>query len=69
LKTISEKAEIQKNLTTYVARHTYATTLKAKGVSIEEIGKTLGHDSIKTTEIYLDEIGDPLFDDRINECI
>jgi len=69
LKTISEKAEIQKNLTTYVARHTYATTLKAKGISIEEIGKTLGHDSIKTTEIYLDEIGDPLFDDRINECI
>jgi integrase/recombinase XerD len=69
LKTISEKAEIQKNLTTYVARHTYATTLKAKGVSIEEIGKTLGHDSTKTTEIYLDEIGDPLFDDRINDCI
>jgi len=69
LKTISEKAEIQKNLTTYVARHTYATTLKARGISIEEIGKTLGHDSPKTTEIYLDEIGDPLFDDRINECI
>lgn len=69
LKAISEKAEIQKNLTTYVARHTYATTLKAKGVSIEEIGKTLGHDSTKTTEIYLDEIGDPLFDDRINDCI
>ena len=69
LKTISEKAEIQKNITTYVARHTYATTLKAKGVSIEEIGKTLGHDSTKTTEIYLDEIGDPLFDDRINGFI
>ena len=69
LKVISEKAEIQKNLTTYVARHTYATTLKAKGLSIEEIGKTLGHDSTKTTEIYLDEIGDPLFDDRINDCI
>lgn len=69
LKVISEKAEIQKNLTTYVARHTYATTLKAKGLSIEEIGKTLGHDSTKTTEIYLDEIGDPLFDDRVNDCI
>ena len=69
LKTLSEKAEIQKNITTYVARHTYATTLKAKGVSIEEIGKTLGHDSTKTTEIYLDEIGDPLFDDRINDSI
>jgi site-specific recombinase XerD len=40
-----------------------------KGLSIEEIGKTLGHDSVKTTEIYLDEIGDPLFDDRINDSI
>ncbi|MDP9076493.1 MAG: site-specific integrase [Bacteroidota bacterium] len=69
LKAISKKAEIEKNITTYVARHTYATTLKAKGLSIEEIGKTLGHDSTKTTEIYLDEIGDPLFDDRINESI
>jgi integrase/recombinase XerD len=69
LKILSEKAEIEKNLTTYVARHTYATALKAKGVSIEDISKTLGHDSTKTTEIYLDEIGDPLFDDRINDCI
>lgn len=69
LKAISKKAEIEKNITTYVARHTYATTLKANGLSIEEIGKTLGHDSVKTTEIYLDEIGDPLFDDRINENI
>ncbi|WP_114939570.1 site-specific integrase [Mucilaginibacter endophyticus] len=69
LKIISKKAEIEKNITTYVARHTYATTLKAKGLTIEEIGKTLGHDSTKTTEIYLDEIGDPLFDDRINDSI
>jgi integrase/recombinase XerD len=69
LKILSERAEIEKNLTTYVARHTYATTLKIKGVSIEEIAKTLGHDSVKTTEIYLAEISDPLFDDRINDCI
>jgi len=69
LKTMAEMAGIEKNITTYVARHTYATTLKAKGHTIEEIGKTLGHDNTKTTEIYLDEIGDPLFDDRINESI
>ncbi|RKR81066.1 site-specific recombinase XerD [Mucilaginibacter gracilis] len=69
LKTMAGDAEIQKNLTTYVARHSYASALRIKGVSKEDIGKSLGHDSIKTTEIYLDEIGDPLFDDRINECI
>ncbi|MDO3626776.1 site-specific integrase [Mucilaginibacter sp. BT774] len=69
LKTMAEKAEIQKNLTTYVARHSYASALRTKGISKEDIGKSLGHDSIKTTETYLDEIGDPLFDDRINDCI
>lgn len=69
LKTMAEKAEIQKNLTTYVARHSYASALRTKGMSKEDIGKSLGHDSVKTTEIYLDEIGDPLFDDRINDCI
>jgi hypothetical protein len=42
---------------------------RTKGMSKEDIGKSLGHDSVKTTEIYPDEIGDPLFDDRINDCI
>lgn len=69
LKIISKEAKIEKNVTTYVARHTYATTLHKNGISIEEIGKSLGHDDTKTTEIYLDEIDDPLFDDRINSTI
>lgn len=69
LKIISKEAKIEKNVTTYVARHTYATTLHRNGISIEEIGKSLGHDDTKTTEIYLDEIDDPLFDDRINSTI
>ena len=69
LKIISKEAKIEKNVTTYVARHTYATTLRKNGISIEEIGKSLGHDDTKTTEIYLDEIDDPLFDDRINSTI
>ncbi len=69
MKIISKEAKIEKNVTTYVARHTYATTLHKNGISIEEIGKSLGHDDTKTTEIYLDEIDDPLFDDRINSTI
>jgi len=41
-------------MTTYVARHSFATTLKRNGVDIGKISEMLGHDSSKTTEIYLD---------------
>ena len=36
------------------ARHTYSTVLKRANVPIEMISESLGHTSIKTTEIYLD---------------
>ena len=38
---------------TYVARHSWATTAKYRGVPIEMISESLGHKSIKTTQIYL----------------
>lgn len=41
-------------ITTYSARHTYATVLKRKGVSIEYIQESLGHADSKTTQAYLD---------------
>ncbi|MDL2289867.1 site-specific integrase [Paludibacteraceae bacterium OttesenSCG-928-F17] len=54
LKKISEKIGANVNLTTYVARHSYATVLKNSGVNIALIGETLGHSDLKTTQIYLD---------------
>ncbi|MDR1627261.1 MAG: site-specific integrase [Oscillospiraceae bacterium] len=41
------------NLTTYVARHSYATVLKRSGANIAFISESLGHSDIKTTENYL----------------
>jgi integrase len=41
------------NLTTYVARHSYATVLKRSGANIAFISESLGHSNIKTTENYL----------------
>lgn len=41
-------------ITTYVARHTYATVLKRSGVNIAIISESLGHSDISTTQIYLD---------------
>ncbi len=54
LKEIAKKANVEFNLTTYVARHSYATIMKRIGASTSIISESLGHDSEKTTQIYLD---------------
>lgn len=40
-------------LSSYTARHSYATLLKRKGANISFISESLGHSDIKTTENYL----------------
>ena len=54
LKTLGDELELDKKLTTYVARHSYATTLKRAGVSTSLICDALGHSSERVTQIYLD---------------
>ena len=41
------------DVTTYVARHSYATVLKRGGVNVAYISESLGHSSLNTTESYL----------------
>lgn len=41
------------NISTYTARHSYATVLKRSGANIAYISESLGHNSLKTTESYL----------------
>lgn len=55
---IAAKVGIDKNITTYSARHSYATVLKRSNASISFISESLGHKSLKTTEIYLDSFED-----------
>ncbi len=54
LKEVGEEVGLQFPLTTYVARHTYATVLKRSGVNIAIISESLGHSDLATTQIYLD---------------
>lgn len=54
LKTIGKELGIPIKLTTYVARHSYATILKRAGVSTSIICESLGHSSEKVTQVYLD---------------
>lgn len=53
LKEIAALTGIKKELTTHLARHTFATTVTlANNVSIENVSKMLGHSSIKMTQHY-----------------
>ena len=47
MKTLGKQLGIKSKLTTYVARHSYATMLKNLGVSVEEISESLGHNKNK----------------------
>lgn len=53
LKEIALLADVDTPLTTYVARHSFATVLKQSGVPIAQISEMMGHDSEATTRIYL----------------
>lgn len=55
---IGEELEIELNLTTYVARHSFSTVLKRSGAPMEFINESLGHSSMRTTERYLDSFED-----------
>lgn len=63
LKKLATMAEIEKHITSYVARHSYATCLKFKGVSTDVISESLGHRDIKVTQTYLKEFGSEVLDE------
>jgi site-specific recombinase XerD len=53
LKELADLCNINKHLTSHIARHTFATTVTlANGVPIETVSSMLGHTSIRTTQIY-----------------
>jgi integrase len=58
MKMIGEEIGYDKPLTTYVARHSFATVLKRSGAPMELISESLGHKSLHTTEAYLDSFED-----------
>jgi site-specific recombinase XerD len=50
------KAGIQRRVHPHAFRHTYATELFHEGASLRDIQKLLGHASLETTAIYLEEL-------------
>jgi integrase len=58
MRVIAAELKIKQDFTFYAARHSFATTLKRQGRSIEEIQEFIGHSDKKTTERYLASFGD-----------
>jgi integrase len=57
MKTIGQDLGIG-DITTYWARHTFASISRRKEVSLFSISKSLGHKSLSTTQTYLDSLAD-----------
>ncbi|GAB3503641.1 site-specific integrase [Spirosoma knui] len=62
LKTIGERANINTPLTTYVARHSFATALRQAGQPTAVISQAMGHKTEAVTAIYLDSFASETVD-------
>lgn len=63
LKKLGEQLGLSIPLTSYVARHAWASIAKSKNVSISVISEAMGHDSESTTRIYLASLDTSMVDE------
>jgi len=63
LKMITQIVGIDKNVTSYVARHSFATNLKELGVSTDVISQSMGHQNVSITTSYLKDFENDVIDD------
>lgn len=68
LKEIGTLCGIESPISSYVARHSYATNAKRLGVPIAVISEALGHKTENTTQVYLDSFDNEIVD-RYHEMI
>lgn len=68
LKKLGERLGLGIPLTTYVARHAWASIAKSKNIPLSTISEAMGHDSENTTRIYLASL-DTSVVDKANSLI
>ncbi|MDB5242622.1 MAG: integrase family protein, partial [Spirosoma sp.] len=62
LKAVGQRAGIDTPLTTYVARHSFATSLRQAGIADAITGQMMGHKNASVTAIYLDSFPSEIVD-------
>ena len=69
LRKIGEMVGLGIPLTTYVARHTWASVARDMDISLGIISEGMGHRSLKTTEVYLNSIATSKINDANKKII
>lgn len=63
LKELAMLAGVEKNVTSYVIRHSFATNSKQMGISTDVISQSMGHSNVNITNSYLKDFEDDVIDD------
>lgn len=69
LQVMAKMVGLDKNLTSYVARHSFASNLRSKNVAVGIIQEALGHETELQTATYLDEIDDSIVASSIEDAL
>ena len=66
---IEKLTKAERHLTSYVARHSFATNLRHRNVSLNIIQEALGHETETQTMTYLDELDDSIIANSIENAL
>jgi integrase len=69
LRKIATEIGLEKHLTSYVARHSFATTLRHKNVNLSIIQEALGHETELQTMTYLEDLDDSIIANSIEDAL
>lgn len=69
LKEIGAICEIDRKITSYVARHSFANCLKQKGIATDIISESMGHTNLTVTQAYLKELDSSLLDEASEKLL
>ncbi|MBW8359580.1 MAG: site-specific integrase [Weeksellaceae bacterium] len=69
LKKIAAKCGIDTKITSYVARHSFATNLKQKGVSTDIISEAMGHHNVGITQVYLKQLESSILEEAVDKLL
>lgn len=67
LKDIAKEAGIEQNLSTHIARHSFANYAMKEGTSLYTISKALAHSDLATTQAYLNAFDEEKIDNEMDE--
>ena len=66
LKKIAELQGVDKKVSSYTIRHTFATNLKFAGISTDKISELMGHHDVSITRAYLKPFEKEILDDAMD---